>query len=119
MFFSKEYQKSKSDPNCEDNSGKKEIDTVLDTVLAPVFITQNLANSKQTELILTMNNDKNKIDDFDTFYLVRCPHCEISIQIMKNQTRCNKFICGQHKSNGAPMKPHASKSTCKIGRAHV
>lgn len=54
----------------------------------------------------------NKIEICDGFYKFNCPHCNITIIVMKNQLNCKIFRCGIYKSNSKPINPHASKIEC-------
>lgn len=45
-------------------------------------------------------------------YHFNCPHCNILIQVEKNQINCKIFRCGIYKSNGQPIGPHTKKEEC-------
>lgn len=66
----------------------------------------NNANANNT------NNTNNEIETYDNFYKIKCPHCNISIIIMKNEVNCKIFRCGQYKTTGEPIPPHSSKELC-------
>jgi hypothetical protein len=53
-----------------------------------------------------------KVEVFDDLYLFNCPHCGIQIVVMKKELNCKIFRCGQLKSNGNPIAPHAPKIVC-------
>lgn len=58
------------------------------------------------------SNIQNKVEVFKEFYLFTCPHCAIQIVVMKNELNCKIFRCGQFKSSGDPVPPHAPKTIC-------
>jgi len=61
-----------------------------------------------------MNNDVNKsyVEVFDDFYKFLCPHCGVSIVVLKREVNCRIFRCGQFKHNGQQIPPHSSKKIC-------
>lgn len=59
-----------------------------------------------------MSNNSTNVEVFEEFYLFDCPHCGIQIVVIKNELNCKIFRCGQFKSNGEPIPPHASKIMC-------
>jgi len=49
----------------------------------------------------------------DGFYIVRCPHCELLIQVKENEINCGIFRHAVLKSNGQQINPHTPKKACK------
>jgi hypothetical protein len=49
----------------------------------------------------------------DNFYSFSCPHCKIGILVHKNEVSCRIFRCGEYKSTGNAISPHASKEECQ------
>lgn len=64
--------------------------------------------------VMSQNNDINKepVEQFDDFYLFKCPYCKSSIVVMKNELNCKIFRCGVLKKNNEPINPHAPKVEC-------
>lgn len=58
------------------------------------------------------NNTRSNVEIFDDFYRFNCPHCGTNIVVMKNEVNCKIFRCGQLKSNGTQIPPHAQKIVC-------
>jgi hypothetical protein len=58
------------------------------------------------------NYVKQKIKIYEDFYKIKCPHCAITIVILKNELNCKIFRCGQYKSTGEQIPPHTSKIIC-------
>lgn len=52
------------------------------------------------------------VESFDEFYKFLCPHCGISIVVMKQELKCRIFRCGQYKRNGMQIPPHSPKNIC-------
>lgn len=48
----------------------------------------------------------------DNCYLFDCPHCNLSIQVQKNEVNCEIFRHGIIKKSGLQVNPHASKEHC-------
>ena len=46
------------------------------------------------------------------FYEFTCPHCNISIIVMKNEMNCRIFRCGEYKKTRQPIPPHLPKNLC-------
>jgi hypothetical protein len=53
-----------------------------------------------------------RIETYEDFYLLMCPHCEMMIMVYKNEINCGIFRCGIHKLQGHAITPHASKKEC-------
>ena len=51
--------------------------------------------------------------DEDKCYFFKCPHCELAIQVDKNQVNCHIFVHGQIKSTGEQVNPHSSLEQCE------
>lgn len=45
-------------------------------------------------------------------YLFYCPHCELPIQVEKNQVNCSIFRHAIMKEGGTQVNPHAPKNIC-------
>lgn len=48
----------------------------------------------------------------NNIYRFKCPHCNINIEVLKNQVNCKIFRCGIYKSTGKPIPPHTKKPEC-------
>jgi len=46
------------------------------------------------------------------YYLFKCPHCNIDIQVMKNEVNCTIFRCGILKDSCRQISPHETKMNC-------
>ena len=57
-------------------------------------------------------NKKQGVELCDNFYIFQCPHCQIYIEVHKNETNCKIFRCGIYKSNNQPINPHSPKTVC-------
>ncbi len=51
------------------------------------------------------------IQENDIFRL-KCPHCNIDIEVLKKQTNCRIFRCGIYKRTGQQIPPHTKKTEC-------
>jgi len=58
-------------------------------------------------------NNKQIIIEMEDYYIINCPWCLGSVQIIKNQLNCCIFRHGTYKHNGEPMNPHASQQECE------
>lgn len=56
-------------------------------------------------------NSDNIVDKGDS-YLVRCPHCDGTFDVRKDQINCKIFRHGFYMTNGKHIDPHAPKETC-------
>lgn len=56
-------------------------------------------------------NSDNIVDKGDS-YLVRCPHCDGTFDVRKDQINCKIFRHGFYVKNGKHIDPHAPKATC-------
>lgn len=45
-------------------------------------------------------------------YIFECPHCDITIQVKKNEINCCIFRCGIYKNNYNQIPPHTKKEEC-------
>lgn len=50
----------------------------------------------------------------NNIYQFNCPHCNITIEVQKNQINCQIFRCGVLKSNGNQIGPHTCKAQCDL-----
>jgi hypothetical protein len=41
-------------------------------------------------------------------YYFECPWCGTEIQVLVDDIRCKRFVCGVDKSSGLPVNPHMS-----------
>lgn len=48
----------------------------------------------------------------ETSFLFECPHCGLSIEVLKTQVNCRIFRCGQYRKNGHPIPPHSKRELC-------
>lgn len=48
----------------------------------------------------------------NNIYRFNCPHCDRSIEVLKNQVNCRIFRCGILKSNFKQIGPHTKKVEC-------
>ncbi len=48
----------------------------------------------------------------ENYIFFNCPHCEIDIEVDKNEINCKIFRCGIFCSNGLPINPHLKKEDC-------
>jgi len=46
------------------------------------------------------------------YYHFECPHCNVTIQVAKNQINCKIFRCGIYKRNNKQIPPHMKKKDC-------
>jgi hypothetical protein len=46
------------------------------------------------------------------YYYFMCPHCSVMICVAKNELNCKIFRCGNFKSTGDQIPPHASEKMC-------
>jgi hypothetical protein len=74
-------------------------------------ITKNLTNEPVENVV--ENSIKNGVQDCGDWYLFSCPHCGISIKVLKKDLKCKIFRCGQYISSGKPIRPHMSEKQCK------
>lgn len=51
------------------------------------------------------------VKDDDT-YVFECPHCDMMIQVLKKDVRCQIFRHGVLKKGGKQIGPHTSKDEC-------
>lgn len=55
-------------------------------------------------------------------FIFQCPHCKISIEVLKSEVNCGVFRCGVYKDTFKPINPHAKKDACeklvKEGKIH-
>lgn len=56
-------------------------------------------------------NEK-KIDFIDNIYFFECPHCDLLIEVEKNEINCKIFRHAVLKDSGQQINPHASKIDC-------
>jgi len=49
----------------------------------------------------------------DQFYIMKCPHCELYIQIYHNELNCRIFRHGVYKHDMNPINPHLDKENCE------
>ena len=54
-------------------------------------------------------NKKNK----DLSYFIKCPHCEGTVQISKNEINCKIFRHGVYKKNNKQINPHLPRKECE------
>lgn len=57
------------------------------------------------------------MNDIDTkssekFIFFNCPHCEIEIEVDRNEINCKIFRCGIFRNTGLPINPHLNKVMC-------
>lgn len=48
----------------------------------------------------------------ENYYLFQCPHCQLVIQVMKNEVACKIFRHGVYKSNNQQIPPHLPMNQC-------
>ena len=47
------------------------------------------------------------------FYVFNCPHCDCSIQVLRNEVNCAIFRHGVRKTSFQPLNPHESRAVCE------
>jgi hypothetical protein len=52
-------------------------------------------------------------DENSQSYSFMCPHCNILLQVMKNQINCKIFRHAIYKSNYNQIPPHSTQQTCE------
>ena len=45
--------------------------------------------------------------------LLKCPHCNIYIQVKHEHINCKIFRCGIYKNNFSQINPHMKKELCE------
>lgn len=53
-----------------------------------------------------------QVNEDNDMYIFECPHCEITIEVKKNETNCCIFRCGIYKNNFNQIPPHSNKDEC-------
>lgn len=53
-----------------------------------------------------------KIKEYNNIYIFDCPHCNIKIEVKKNQINCCIFRCGIYKNNYKQISQHLKKEEC-------
>lgn len=48
----------------------------------------------------------------DQCYIFECPHCELPVQVAKNEVNCHIFVHGSMRSTGEQVNPHSTKEHC-------
>lgn len=56
----------------------------------------------------------NKVELIDNDYIFKCPHCDMYIQVHKDQVNCKIFRHAVYKNNYSPVNPHAPKQECDM-----
>lgn len=67
---------------------------------------QHVHNTYNQQNVQNVQNDK------CDYIIVKCPHCNQSIQIFKKKLNCRIFRHGVYKKNGNQISPHTAKSVC-------
>lgn len=79
---------------------KKYVDDIILQVISNIN-----DDAKQSPKILYDKNSQS--------YTFQCPHCNILLQVMKNQINCKIFRHAIYKSNYTQIPPHSTQQTCE------
>ena len=74
-----------------------------------MFIVALLAVYSESEK--EKKNTSNVVSE-DNYYVFCCPHCQLVIQVLKNQVACKIFRHGVYISNHQQIPPHLPQKQC-------
>jgi hypothetical protein len=82
------------------------VKTYIDDIIKQTII--NINDVDSVPLSPKILYDKNSQS-----YSFMCPHCNILLQVMKNQINCKIFRHAIYKSNYNQIPPHSTQQTCE------